>query len=226
MSSIIGRLIAKDLYFYRWLIAGTPTVGIASLLVSHFVERDHVRGGANLGILLFITTVVAFGVFIPMFGIFKERQDKSQLFVLSLPVSTSHYVIAKISAALIAFLVPWLVLTATVVVVTVVSGGPLGGMPSFLAMMTFFLATFCMLTALIVMTTSEAWAIAGILITNVLVTIYFARIGNLPGIAAHTRDATATWSSTVLLVLAVEIALIVLSLVLAFSLASRRKDFV
>ena len=64
--------------------------------------------GLNIGILLFMTTVIAFGVFLPMLGILKERLDRSQLFVLSLPMSAGAVLVAKVRAALIAFLVPWL----------------------------------------------------------------------------------------------------------------------
>lgn len=224
--SIVGPLIAKDLYLYRWLIAVALFAGVASLVVSGFSEGDNVSTGVNVGFLLFMTTIIAYGVFIPMIGILKERQDKSQLFVLSLPVSPGQYSMAKVLAALIAFLVPWLVLTVGVVVATALSGKPSGGIPFFVAMMTFFLVNFCVLLTLIVITMSEGWAIAGILITNVSVTLFLFKISRLPGIARHAQDAAATWSPTILCLLAIEIFLILLSLGLAFSLPSRKKDFV
>src|SRR5262245_1361248 len=112
--SIVSRLIAKDLYLYRWLIVGALIAGMASLFISRYSGGDNVTTGLNVGILMFMSTVIAFGIAISMIGILKERQDKSQLFVLSLPVSTRQYSIAKVGAALIAFLVPWFVLTAGV----------------------------------------------------------------------------------------------------------------
>lgn len=225
LRSIVGRLVAKDLYLYRWLIASALIAGVVSLVISRFSEGDNVDTGLNIGIFLFMTTIIAFGIFIAMFGILKERQDKSQLFVLSLPVSPAQYSMAKVWAALIAFLVPWLVLTAGVVVATVLSGGPNGGIPFFVLMMTFFLTNFCLLMAVVVITMSELWSIAGILITNVSVTPFLAKVGNLPGVAGRSQDALATWSPTILTVLGIEIALILLSLGLAFYLPSRKKDF-
>jgi ABC-2 type transport system permease protein len=224
--SIVGRLIAKDLYLYRWLIAGALLAAVASLVLSGFDEGDNVRTGLNLGFLLFITTIIAFGIAIAMLVILKERQDRSQLFVLSLPVSTAQYAIAKVLAALAAYLVPWLALTAGVVVLTVASGRPHGGIPFFVLMMTLFLGNFCLLMAVIVITMSERWAVAGILLTNVAVTVFLVEIGNLPGVAGRAEDAVATWSPTVLTVLAVEVVWILLSLGLAFALPSRKKDFV
>lgn len=224
--SIVGRLIAKDLYLYRWLIAGALLAGIASLAVSRFSGGDNVSTGPNLGIILFMTTIIAFGIFLAMLGILKERQDRSQLFVLSLPVSAARYSIAKVLAALIAFLVPWLVLTAGVVLLTFASEAPDGGIPMFVVMMTFFFANFCVLMAVAVSSTSELGPIAGILITNVSVPLFLGKVGRLPGVAGRAQDAAATWSPAILTVLGLEIALILLSLGLAFYLPSRKKDFV
>ncbi|HYC92897.1 MAG TPA: AAA family ATPase [Thermoanaerobaculia bacterium] len=107
--SITGRLVAKDLYLYRPLIACALVAGVASLVLSRFSAGDHVSTGVNAGVVLFMTTIIAFGIFIAMGGILKERQDRSQLFVLSLPIAPAQYAMAKVGAALIAFLVPWIV---------------------------------------------------------------------------------------------------------------------
>ena len=224
-SSITGRLIAKDLYLYRWLIAGALAAGIASLVLSRFTGGDNVTTGPNLGILLYMTTVIAFGISLPML-VLKEHQNKSQLFVLSLPVSPAQYSSAKVWAALIAFLVPWLTLTAGVVVVTVATPAPDGGIPFFVAMMTFFLGNFCLLMTVTVTTMSEITAIAGILVTNISVTVFLTQVGQLPGVQGHSQDAVATWSPAILAVLGIELAVILLSLGLALYLPSRRKDSV
>jgi ABC-type transport system involved in multi-copper enzyme maturation permease subunit len=225
-KSIVGRLIAKDLYAYRWLIAAAFVAGVASLVLSSTSEGDNVSTGPNLGIILFMTTIIAFGIFIPMIGILKERQDKSQLFVLSLPVSAAQYSFAKVLAALIAFLGPWLVLTAGVVVLTLRSDRPHGGIPFFVVTMTFFLVTFCVLMTVVVTTMSEVWSVIGILMTNVSVTLFLFKVGRLPGVAGRAQDAVATWSPTILVLLGIEIVLILASLALALFLPSRKRDFV
>ncbi len=190
--SIVGRLIAKDLYLYRGLIAAALLAGVAALVLSRFSEGDNVTTGLNLGFLLFITTIIAFGIGIVMLVVLKERQDKSQLFVLSLPISTAQYSLVKVLSALCAYLVPWLVLTAGVVVLTAVSALPDGGLPFFVAMMAFFLANFCLLLAVIAITLSELWAVVGILVTNLSVTLFLVNVGKLPGVAGRAEDAAAT----------------------------------
>lgn len=219
-GSVAWRLVVKDLYLHRWLVVVALVSGIASLVVSGLDEGDHVKTGPNLGFLLFITTVVAFGIFVPMTGILKERQDRSQLWVLSLPIAPSGYARAKVWASLIAFLVPWLLLTGFVVVAEVLAGRG-GGLPFFLSMMTFFLATFCLLVALVVITMSEAWAIVGILASNVAVTVFLTKVSALPGLAGRSG-----FTPELLVVFALELALIALALGLAITLPSRKKDFI
>jgi hypothetical protein len=221
---VVGRLVAKDVYLYRWLIAGALAGGVASLALTG--RGAGKEGGLDFGFLLFLTTMIAFGIFVPMLGIFKERQDRSQLFVLSLPVSPGQYAISKVVAALVVFLGPWLVLTAGVTALTLASDRPDGGLPFFTATMGFLLANFCTLTALVAITSSEAWAIAGILVTNVSVTPFLVYLGGLPGVGGRSQEAAAIWSVEVVAVLALEGLWILLTLGLAFWLPTRRRDVV
>lgn len=223
VRSVVGRLIAKDVYLRRWLIAGALASGVASLALT---GRGGEEGGFDPGFLLFLTTMIVFGIFVPMLGIFKERQDRSQLFVLSLPVSPGQYAISKVVAALVVFLGPWLVLTVGVVALTLASDRPDGGLPFFTATMGFLLALFCTLTALVAITSSETWAIAGILATNVSVTPFLAYLGRLPGVGGRGQEAAAIWSVETVTVLALEGLWILLALGLAVWLPTRRRDVV
>jgi hypothetical protein len=221
---VVRRLIAKDLYLYRWLIAGALAAGVASLaLTGRGAARE---GGFDLGFLLFLTTVIAFGVFVPMLAIFKERQDRTELFVLSLPLSPGQYARSKVVGALLVFLGPWLALTGGVVALTLASGRPGGGLPFFVATMGFLLGNFCTLTALVAVTRREIWAFAGILTTNVSVTPFLVYLGQLPGVAGRGQEAVAAWSPEVAAVLALEGLWICVALGLALWLPTRRFDFV
>ena len=220
--SMVWRLIAKDLYLYRWLIAGSLALGIASLAVARirFMPGD-------IGLILFMTSIIALGVFLAMYGIMTERKEKSLLFVLSLPVSSMQYTTAKIAASLIAFLIPWIVLTATILWLSVAFDPPPdGSIPFTFVMMVFFLANFCALIALLLISGSESWAIAGILLTNFAVVVFMNTVRDLPGIGEHIDGPIQVWSATIFRILAVETAVIVLSLALAFYVQSRKKDFV
>jgi ABC-type transport system involved in multi-copper enzyme maturation permease subunit len=220
--SIVWRLIAKDLYLYRWLIAGSLLAGFASLPISGAGSATRI-----IGLILFMTSIIALGIFIAMYGVLTERQNKSLLFVLSLPLSPMQYTVAKVAASLIAFLVPWVVLGATAVGVAVAFDPPPdGSIPLTVAMMFFFLANFCVLLALLLITRSEYWAIAGILLTNFGIAAYMNIVSQLPSIAEHNDGPVAVWSTTVLTIIAIEAAVAALSLGLTFYVQARRKDFV
>jgi hypothetical protein len=221
-ESLVWRLIAKDLYLYRWLIGASLFVGIASLVIAGINDMS-----GNIGFILLLTSIVALGVFIGIYGIMTERKEKSLLFVLSLPISTMQYTTAKVGAALLAFLIPWIVLTVTIVVLTIAFDPPLDGrLPFTVAMMLFFLANFCILIAVLLISGSEAWAVAGVVLTNVAVSVFMTTVTGLPGIAEYTDGPIAVWSPTILTILGVEAAVIALSLGLTFYVQSKKKDFV
>ena len=65
MNALTRKLIAREFYMHRWLIGISLAVGLASLAVI-------ARGGSmnfNIGFLAWLTTIVAFGAVVAMFGI-------------------------------------------------------------------------------------------------------------------------------------------------------------
>lgn len=218
--SIVARLIAKDLYLYRWLIIGTLCAGLASILLS---GADGAIG--NIGGILFVTCILVLGVFLAMHSLLTERQSKSLIFVLSLPISPMQYTTAKVAACLIAFLIPWTVLTGTIVGITLAFDPPTDGtLPFKITMMVFLLSNFCILIAVALITGSEVWGAVGIIATNTSVPVFLSSV--LPAITDDSRGSVPVWSPAILTTLGVEAAVIALSLGLAFYIQSRRKDFV
>lgn len=222
---VLGRLVVKDLYLFRWLILGAAVAGAGSLALAGRSEGGQSEG-LNLGFLLYLTTIITFGILVPMLGILKERQDRSRLFVLSLPISPAGYVVAKVTSTLVVFLLPWLALTGGVVGFTLATGRPAGALPFFVVLMGFLLGNFATLTALVASTKSELWAVAGILATNVSVTPFLIHLGKLPGVAGQSGQAAATWSPEVLTLLAIEAVWILVALAAAFLIPTRKHDFV
>ena len=60
----------------------------------------------NIGALIWLTTIIAFGVMLAIYGVMNERKEHSLQFVLSLPLSVSDYVRAKLLGLLLCFLGP------------------------------------------------------------------------------------------------------------------------
>ena len=217
--SLVGRLVAKDLYLYRWFIVGSTIAGLASLLVSGLHDLT--------GLIMFMTTIVALGVFIAMYGILVERKEKTLLFVLSLPVTPLQYATAKVLAALIAFLVPVIVLAAIALGYNLAFDPPPNGeIPVTVAMLGLFLANFCLLVSLLLITGMEVWAVAGILFTNLTIPIFMNAVHTLPGVREHVQGPVAVWSPEILTVLGIEVLVALLALGIAFTVQSRRTDFI
>lgn len=218
--SVVLKLIAKDLYLYRWLIIGTVVAGLASLFLSGI---DGPIG--QIGEILLITCLVVLGVFLAIYGLLTERSSRSLLFVLSLPISPMQYAASKVAACLIAFLVPWLIITAALVSAPLVfEASSAGSLPFVLVMMLLFLANFCILIAIALTTGSEVWAVVGIIATNTSIPVFLGTV--LPAMTGDISGPVAVWSPVTLITLAVLAAVIVISLGLTFHIQSRRRDFV
>lgn len=221
-ASVVMRLIAKDLYLYRWFALFGTLAGLATLPLMGAGSASL----ANLGTIVFITTVIVTGVFIAMFGVLKERQDKSLLFVLSLPVSPIQAVAAKLAAALTGFIVPWLVLT--VVPVALIAGSdvtPDGRIVSFVTLMAFFLANFCVLLALVAVSPNERWAIAALIVTNIAASCFVIVLPQLPWIAEYRQAEVAVWSTNVLMLIGACLATALAAPSLALWVLSRKRDW-
>ena len=220
-KSITSQLILKDLYLFRWFMVGAVGGSVIALVAPRMLGVS-----SDIGLILMLTSIGALAAFIAIYGIMIERKEKSLLFIMSLPVSGTQYAFAKVAAALIAFLVPWLLLFIAVVSLTLgFDSVPNGRLPSTVALMMFLLANFSLLVAVMLTVRSEAGAVAGILLTNIFISVYMTTVYTRPGITQHLAGEAIVWSPTVLGILGGEVAVIVVSLAFAFFIQSRRKDF-
>lgn len=209
-SSMLARLIAKDLEFNRSLIIGGTLAGLAAIFL---------MGASRIvGMIAFVTVVVVCGIFLGLVGVTRERTDKSALFVLSLPVSTLQYTAAKVLSALISFLVPWTVLLTAGIVLSQLDATSAGGLPLFISLMTLLLTNFFVLVTVGIMTTSELWITAAMIGTNLSVPLFFAQ--------SSPDSARASWAPGIVAGFAAEAAIILLCVGLLLYTQSRRKDFV
>jgi ABC-2 type transport system permease protein len=218
-NPMITRLIAKDLHVNRWFMTGVVVSGLVSLVIA-----STSRIGFNIGSVSFITTLVAFGVILAMYGCFNERKEKTALFVLSLPLSTAEYVKAKVLGMLAVYLVPWTILTAGAVALFLATPIPDGLVTPTVLLSVFYLAIFCIVVAVTLSTTSEVVTSVTIILTNMSVTLFmFAIFGN-PTIAEDAKSDVVVWSAPVLTLLTGEALCIALALALPFLF--RKRDYI
>ena len=222
MSAVIRRLVAKELYLNRWLMAVGVVAGLASAVIA-----SQGRVGFNVGALTWLTTVIAVGIMLALNGVVNERKERALLFVLSLPLSPAGYVRAKLAGLGLCFLVPWAASTAAAVVLVLADADIPNGLLPYTSMLSLFLLTnFAVVLCGTLLATSEAVVTATVIGTNMSVSLFMFTIVSVPGIGAHLEAVRPVWSGPVWIVLAVELAVLGIAVVLPLIFAARRRDFV
>jgi hypothetical protein len=183
------------------------------------------RAGFAVGGILFITANIAGGIFIGSYGISQERKDQSHLFALSLPVSVLHLHLLKLATALLTFLVPWLLLTTAACSLALLDDGIPDGIVVYTLMVQGCALTFvCAYFAVISTSRSEGLAGFAILTMNMGFTLFMVSMGQ-PALRDPVSTANVVWPGYALLTLAVQLLVIVVSLLLALFVMSRRRDY-
>jgi ABC-2 type transport system permease protein len=221
MNIVTRKLIAKELYVNRWFIVIGAAAGVASTLVATLG-----RTGFNIGGLTWLTTIIAVGVMLALYGIMNERKEHTLQFVMSLPLSIADYVRAKVLGLALCFFIVWLIsCAAALVLVFARQSIPDGFVPYLLLLCVFMLANFAVVLLGTLQARSEAHTTAVIVITNMGVSIFMFTVAPMPDIAQHMWAAAPVWNSTFWTVLACELAVLVIAFTLPFFLAARRRDF-
>jgi ABC-type transport system involved in multi-copper enzyme maturation permease subunit len=221
MNMLTRRLIAKEFYLNRWLIVISTIAGLAGLLTA---MEGTMR--FNIGMLTWLTTIVAFGVVLAMMSIANERKERALQFVLSLPLSHGDYVRIKLLGLLLCYLVPWAVLSlSAVALILVMPNLPDGLLPNTVLLCGFMLANFSIVVCGALHTASEGVMTLVIIVTNMNVTLFIFLVAGLSPLSDQMHAPTATWNATFWTVLAVEIATLIITLSLPHFVAARRRDF-
>lgn len=222
MSPVTSQLIVKELHSYRWLIVTAIAVGTFSLVLASTGEVAF-----NIGALSWLTTIIACGVMLPLYGIHQERKDRSLLFALSLPISPAGYARTKMLGILLTFASLWSVLTlGAAILVLAAPGMPDGLLPYVLLLSTLLLINFSLVMCCALLSTSEVAVSAAIILTNMGVTLFMMLISRMPAIGGHMLGDAPVWNSTFFMILGGQAAAIAIALGLPLIVISRRRNFI
>lgn len=222
MNIVVRKLVFKELYVNRWMMAGASAGAALAALACAFG-----KAAFNVGALAWLTAVIACGAMLAIYGVMNERKEQSLQFVLSLPISIRQYVLAKTIGLLLCYLVPWLVATAAAVTLVLLTPQvPDGFLPYVVLLCGFMLANFAVLLCGALQARSEGLVTAVIILTNMAVSVYLFTVGELPGIKAHMWGPAPVWNGAVIAVLLVELAVLATALALPQLTAARRRDFI
>jgi hypothetical protein len=155
----------------------------------------------------------------------QERKEHTALFVLSLPVSPVEYATAKAIATALAFGVPWLVLTAAVVLAIDVAPIPNGYLPFWLAVQAYQFFYFGALAAVGLNTDSTGWHATVITTGNISLNIFIMVLFTWPAVMAHAGGTTAVWPAEVVGLIVAALGGGILALVSGVVVYSRRTHY-
>ena len=220
--TLTGRLILKDWYLQRWLIALALFGGLGSLGIVCL-------GGQvafMIGLILFVTALVATGAQLPVASIVNERKEQTLPFVITLPISYKEYTVSKLIGTLSIFFILWAFLVGCVGLLFALPHGIPRGMFPFTAIMAAeLLLSNCFITTVALVTESQKWTVTAVMIANVAFSLIGFGILQLPGIYNGFHGTTVMWSSTATLLVFTEVVLLLVLLGSCLFFQSRKKDF-
>ena len=220
--SMIKTLMLKDWYLQRWVILGSLLGGVIALGVVCLGGQ----AAFMIGLILLVTTLIAVGAQLAIATMVQERKDQTLSFVMSLPISYREYTTAKLLGTLLIFLVPWLALVlGSVALFAIPHGIPHGLLPFTVIMSVEILASTCLIISVALVTESQGWTIAAIMVGNLALNIFGYYVAHVAGIAKGMQGHEVMWSSAASILLLTEIAGIGLLLGGTFFFQSRKKDF-
>ncbi|MEM7479760.1 MAG: hypothetical protein AAF481_01185 [Acidobacteriota bacterium] len=222
MNPVIRQLASKELYVHRWTVGSGALAGVLSLFVA-----AHGRIGFNIGILAWLTAVVAAGAILVMHGVFTERKENGLLFVLGLPIDPAGYVRSKLVGLGLAFLLCWAPTTGAVIALVLIDPDISDGLlPLAVLLSVYLLTNFVILLSWVLAARSEALATAGVIITNMSVSVFIFTVFAIPGIGEGFETPHPDWSPAFWAVLGAELAVAALAILSLLLLAARRRDLV
>jgi hypothetical protein len=222
-GSVTVQLILKDWRLQREQILFSMLGGAIALAICQWGSEPAMVVG---GVWFFIALIVM-GTMLPLVGIGNERKKQNLAFLMSLPISFIEYTTAKLIATLAMFLIPWLTLVASAVLLVEMRGViPRGAIPVLLILAFLPFVGSCLITGAVLVGESEAWGIAANLFCSSMYGLVWYFLSRIPGLMVNAKGPTPVWNWTALTILAVEFALVLLLLGLTYYLQSRKRDFV
>jgi ABC-2 type transport system permease protein len=222
-SSVIGHLILKDWRLNRPTILLCIGVGLIALVLAQFAGQV-VR---LVGAVWFFVSLCILGSMLPGAAILNERKKQTLAFVMSLPVSSVQYSIAKALSVSAMFLVPWLtLLIAAVVFIETGHAMPHGVIPMLLILAMLPVIGFYLISAAALVGESEGWLMAASILCNSSYWLVWYLLARIPALSANWTGPVAVWNPAALTVLSVEFGSIAAIVGLAFFLQSRKRDFI
>jgi ABC-2 type transport system permease protein len=221
--SVVGALILKDWRLQRNPLLVSGVAGVLSLGMFYFKREVP----AVLGAVWFFVAMIVLACILPVTNVISERKNHHLAFMMSLPLSASQYTMSKVVSTFGLFLLLWLTLVASALLLIVIGGViPHGMIPLTLVLSGMVLAGFCLIAAAAIVGESEGWSSLATIVCNSSYGVGNYLIMRIPAVQHEMGSPVAVWSPFMLTFLGAEFAFIALTLGVTFFAQSRKRDFV
>ncbi len=220
--SIIGHLVLKDWRLNRLAISLTLGIGLVALLVTLFGGLARI-----IGVVWFFVALCILGSMLPSTAILNERKKQTLAFIMSLPVTSVQYSIAKMLSIWALFLAPWLtLLVSALVLIATRHVVPQGAAPMVLILALLPLIGFCLISSTALVGESEGWFIAANILINSSYWLGWYLLAQVPSLTANWNSPVAVWNGTEVMILGCEVGTIAVIVAVTLFLQSRKRDFI
>jgi hypothetical protein len=214
MTGVARHLIVKDLYLQRRLIGVAFIGGVISLVITGIAGQ----AGIGFGLVFYLTTVIGYGIVLVMNAVTLERNQKSLVFALSLPISPEEYLQAKMWAMLLAFVGPWALLTLTTMIMIATTSIPDGMIPYLAVVSILMLMNFCVVLAAALISRSDPIITLIIIVTNASVSVLFILMSSIPSLKDLANRDVLAWPPAALEIMGFELAVTLIAVALPFAM--------
>ena len=222
-TSIIKELILKDWRIMRPYILAYWAGGFLSIAIA--IVGNETAG--LVGMTLFICALAGAGIHAIMATIVEERKEMNQTFIMSLPVTSRDYAVAKMIVNMTIFLSVWATLSAAVYAIFAGGDGlPPGTIPFVTIILVAILLAYVVMLVTAMISESMAWSMVAVVLGNVGTQIYLWVLADLYPIRSTIGGPEAVWGITVGVILTVQVGLAIGLLVLTGLLTFRQRDYV
>ena len=217
----IRILFLKDLFLSRRQLFAYFVAGMAASALTCTPNATL----SFVGFILVLTVAIAAGIHLIGTLMLSETTDQTRLFVMSLPISLLDYSIGKISVVLTTYLIPWTAMLVCLVIATIV-GDKQGGLVVLPPIFLFVLTSFMLQLLAAVIFESVGWTICVMVAGNVGLNVFLMQLFANEEISSVAKGNEIVWPSAVLQIIGVELLIVVLALVIAFVLQTRKRDLI
>lgn len=211
---VFWGLVRKDLYASRLII-------VAAFVTAALGVGIQKAGGEVAAYILLYCAGAAPAAFLCLMLISGERQERSHLFALSLPISPARYLLAKLVAVTTAFAIPWVLLLGAALGLLLMTPLGAGIVPYVIVVWLFVLDLFCGLLAVVAASRSAGLVTTAMILFNVSPSLFFNYVARWTDPQSRTVMA---WNAYALWAVAIELTIAVACFVLTLWCVRRQKD--